>query len=86
MWKYVCDCIIFFSDVEVVIWLRDQKGIHVNLEGNGQLAEAADLFEIVKEHRKLPDFVDNIFSIWMVSPLLGKYIFKKKNNNSCVLQ
>ncbi|OWF36489.1 FERM domain-containing protein 8 [Mizuhopecten yessoensis] len=58
------------DNVEVVIWLRDRKGIHVNLEGNGQLAEAADLFEIVKEHRKLPDFVDNIFSIWMVSPLL----------------
>ena len=56
------------------MWLRDRKGIHVNLE-DGHLAEAADLFEIVIEQRGLPPESEDIFSIWLVSPLLGKYIF-----------
>ncbi|KAJ8309209.1 hypothetical protein KUTeg_014083 [Tegillarca granosa] len=56
--------------VEVVIWLRDRKGIHVNLEGQGHLAEAADLFEIIVSHRGLPKDSHNIFSLWLVSPLL----------------
>lgn len=59
--------------VEVVIWLRDRKGIHVNLEGQGHLAEAADLFEIIVSHRGLPKDAHNIFSLWLVSPLLGLY-------------
>ena len=55
--------------VEIVLWLRDRKGIHVNLE-DGQLAEASDLFEIVVEQRGLPPESENVFSIWLVSPLL----------------
>lgn len=55
--------------VEIVLWLRDRKGIHVNLE-DGHLAEAADLFQIVIEQRGLPPESENIFSIWLVSPLL----------------
>ena len=52
--------------------MRDRKGIHVNLE-DGQLAEASDLFEIVLEQRGLPPESENVFSIWLVSPLLGRY-------------
>lgn len=55
--------------VEIVLWLRDRKGIHVNLE-DGHQAEAADLFEIVLEQRGLPPESENIFSVWLVSPLL----------------
>ena len=60
------------SALEVVIWMRDRVGIHVTLECGGHDATAKDLFEVAVEQRGLPQDCDNIFSIWLVSPLLGK--------------
>ncbi|XP_062572407.1 putative FERM domain-containing protein FRMD8P1 [Saccostrea cucullata] len=64
--------------VEVVIWMRDRVGIHVTLECGGHEATAEDLFEIVVEQRSLPPESENIFSIWLVSPLLELRL--KKNH------
>lgn len=61
--------------IEMVIWTRDRKGIHVNLEGNGAEAQAGDIFQIVKDYRRIPDAYNDVFSVWMVSPLLGSKVF-----------
>lgn len=58
------------DSVEVVIWMRDRVGIHVTLECAGHEATAEDLFEVVVGERNLPHDCDNVFSIWLVSPLL----------------
>lgn len=58
------------DSVEVVIWMRDRVGIHVTLECAGHEATAEDLFEVVVSERNLPPECDNVFSIWLVSPLL----------------
>nr|XP_022331009.1 FERM domain-containing protein 8-like [Crassostrea virginica] len=58
------------DSLEVVIWMRDRVGIHVTLECGGHEATAEDLFEVAVEQRGLPQDCDNIFSIWLVSPLL----------------
>lgn len=52
--------------------MRDRVGIHVTLECAGHEATAEDLFEVVVKERNLPQDCDNVFSIWLVSPLLGK--------------
>lgn len=55
--------------LEVCLYLRDQTVIHVLLD-DGHLAQADDLFEIVKEEQQLPSNANSIFSLWLVSPLL----------------
>lgn len=56
--------------VEMVIWLRDRTGLHLDLQGNGHLAKVSELFEKIRETRNLPENANKIFSLWMVSPLL----------------
>lgn len=60
--------------MEVVIWMRDREGIHVTLECGGHEASAEDLFEIAVEQKHLHADCENVFSIWLVSPLLGKIL------------
>ncbi|XP_062572405.1 FERM domain-containing protein 8-like [Saccostrea cucullata] len=61
--------------VEVVIWTRDMVGIH---HITGYEATAENLFKIVVEEKQLPPESENIFSIWLVSPLLELRL--KKNH------
>ncbi|XP_021364525.1 FERM domain-containing protein 8-like [Mizuhopecten yessoensis] len=56
--------------LEIVIWLRDKKGLHMELQGNGHQAKVTELFEKIRESRNLPEYANKIFSLWMVSPLL----------------
>ncbi|XP_033735317.1 FERM domain-containing protein 8-like isoform X2 [Pecten maximus] len=56
--------------VEMVIWLRDKTGLHLELQGNGHQAKVSELFEKIREARKLPQYANKIFSLWMMSPLL----------------
>lgn len=68
----LCFLLLSLSALEVCLYLRDQTVIHVLLD-DGHLAQADDLFEIVKEEQQLPSNANSIFSLWLVSPLLGKY-------------
>ncbi|XP_060062836.1 putative FERM domain-containing protein FRMD8P1 [Ylistrum balloti] len=56
--------------VEMVIWLRDRTGLHLELQGNGHQAKVSELFQKIQESRNLPENAHTIFSLWMVSPLL----------------
>lgn len=60
------------ATMDVCIFLRDRTGIHVSLE-EGHQAEADDLFDIVLQDQNLPNECEDVFALWLVSPLLGNY-------------
>ena len=49
----------------------DKSGLHLTVE-DGQNAEAGELFEMVMEEMSFPPEARDIFSLWLVSDLLGK--------------
>ncbi|KAL4238362.1 FERM domain-containing protein 8 [Mactra antiquata] len=62
--------------MDVCIFLRDRTGIHVSLE-EGHQAEADDLFDIVLQDQGLPNECEDVFALWLVSPLLELRLKKK---------
>lgn len=58
--------------MDMVVFLRDRTGIYLSLE-DGQDAETSDLMEIVLQEQGLPPECEDIFSLWLISPLLGQY-------------
>ncbi|KAL3873478.1 hypothetical protein ACJMK2_036590 [Sinanodonta woodiana] len=57
------------TSMDIVVFMRDRSGIHITIE-EGQIAEAEELFGIVMEEQGLPEEYKDIFSLWLVSPLL----------------
>ena len=43
---------------------------------DGQHAEAGELFEMVMQEQELPHEAREVFSLWMVSDLLGMNLYK----------
>lgn len=64
------------STLDVCIFLRDRSGIHVQLE-EGHQADAEDLSEIVVQNQGLPKECEDVFALWLVSPLLELRLKKK---------
>lgn len=60
--------------MDLCIFMRDRSGIHCTLE-EGHNAEADDLFDIVLADQGLPEECEDVFALWLVSPLLGKFYF-----------
>ena len=63
--------LFYLSAVETIIYLMDKTGIHFNVD-DGQKAEAGELFEYVMEELQLPAEAREVFSLWLVSDLLGE--------------
>ena len=57
--------------MDVCIFMRDRSGIHCTLE-EGHNAEAEDLFDIVLQEQGFPQECEDVFALWLVSPLIGK--------------
>ena len=72
--------------MDVCIFMRDRSGIHCTLE-EGHNAEAEDLFDIVLQEQGFPPECEDVFALWLVSPLLGnectchKFEPRGKTNN-----
>jgi len=66
----MCTCSVAAS-MDLCIFMRDRTGIHVTLE-EGHNAEADDLFDIVLADQGLPEECEDVFALWLTSPLLGK--------------
>ncbi|XP_045176193.2 putative FERM domain-containing protein FRMD8P1 isoform X3 [Mercenaria mercenaria] len=64
------------ASLDVCIFMRDRTGIHVQLE-EGHQAEADDLFDIVLQDQGLPAECEDVFALWLVSPLLELRLKKK---------
>ena len=64
---------LFFSaaSMDVCIFMRDRSGIHCTLE-EGHNAEAEDLFDIVLQEQGFPPECEDVFALWLVSPLIGR--------------
>lgn len=62
-----------FQGIETIIYLMDKTGLHFEIE-DGHVAEAGELFEYVMEELKLPTQAREVFSLWLVSDLLGMEI------------
>lgn len=62
--------------MDVCIFMRDRSGIHCQLE-EGQNAEAEELFDIVLQEQGLPHECEDVFALWLVSPLLELRLKKK---------
>lgn len=60
------------ASMDLCIFMRDRSGIHCTLE-EGHNAEADDLFDIVLTDQGLPEECEDVFALWLVSPLLGKF-------------
>ena len=59
------------ASMDVCIFMRDRSGIHCTLE-EGHNAEAEDLFDIVLQEQGFPQECEDVFALWLVSPLIGK--------------
>ena len=57
--------------LDMVVYFQDKSGIHLTVE-DGQHMEAGELFEVVMEEMKYPQEMREVFSLWLVSDLLGK--------------
>lgn len=57
--------------MDVCIFMRNRSGIHMQLD-EGHNAEAEELFDIVVQENNLPKECEDVFSLWLVSPILGK--------------
>ena len=57
--------------IECVVYFMDKSGLHIVIE-DGQNTEAGDLFEMVMEEKNFPPEARDVFSLWLVSDLLGK--------------
>lgn len=56
--------------IDMVVYFQDKTGLHLTVE-DGQHMEAGELFEIVMEEMTLPSQAREVFSLWLVSDLLG---------------
>ena len=54
------------------MYFPDKAGLRLSVE-DGQNMTAGDLFEMVMEDMKYPDEAREMFSLWLVSDLLGKF-------------
>jgi hypothetical protein len=48
----------------------DKSGVHLTID-DGQNAEAGELFEMVMEEMRMHPSAREVFSLWLVSDLLG---------------
>ena len=55
----------------MVIYFTDKRGLRMSVE-DGQNMQAGELFELVMEDMKFPDEAREMFSLWLVSDLLGE--------------
>ena len=55
----------------MVIYFQDKTGLHLTVE-DGQHMEAGEIFEMVMEEMKFPASSREVFSLWLVSDLLGE--------------
>ena len=58
--------------IEIVIYFADKTGLDLMVD-DGQHATAGELFEMVMEEMSFPEEARNIFSLWLVSELIGSY-------------
>ena len=59
------------SVLECIVYFMDNSGIHLFVDG-GEHVTAGDLFEMVMEEMNYPSDCRDVFSLWLVSDLLGK--------------
>ncbi|XP_052275436.1 FERM domain-containing protein 8-like isoform X1 [Dreissena polymorpha] len=64
------------ASMDVCIFMRNRSGIHMQLD-EGHNAEAEELFEIVVQENNLPKECEDVFSLWLVSPILELRLKKK---------
>ena len=69
-----------FAAVDIVVYFQDKTGLHLSV-ADGQRCEAGELFEMVMEEMKLPTEAREVFSLWLVSDLLGKL---PTSNSVCI--
>ena len=65
---------ISISAIDIVVYFMDKTGLNLSVE-DGQNVDAGELFELVKEEMKLSDEAREMFSLWLVSDLLGTYMY-----------
>ena len=61
--------------IDIVIYFMDKTGLTLPVL-DGQHAEAGELFEMVMQEQELPHEAREVFSLWMVSDLLGMNLYK----------
>ena len=54
------------------MYFEDKTGINLSVE-DGQHADAGELFEIIMDEMRFPAVARDVFSLWLVSDLLGKF-------------
>ena len=65
--------------LQIVVYFEDKTGIDLSVE-DGQHAEAGELFEIIMDEMKFPAVARDVFSLWLVSDLLGEFLSLKSTN------
>jgi len=59
-----------FLAVDIVVYFAENSGLHLKVV-DGQNATASELFEMVMEEQEYPEVARELFSLWLVSDLLG---------------
>ena len=55
------------------MYFEDKTGIDLSVE-DGQHADAGELFEYIMEEMTFPAIARDVFSLWLVSDLLGEFL------------
>jgi len=72
------DLFLLALPLQIVVYFEDKTGIDLSVE-DGQHAEAGELFEIIMDEMKFPAVARDVFSLWLVSDLLGEFLSLKSN-------
>jgi hypothetical protein len=56
--------------IDIVIYFAESYGLHLQVV-DGQNVTASELFEMVMEEQGYPNEARELFSLWLVSDLLG---------------
>lgn len=76
----------FLSALTVAVFLVEKSGRLLNLE-EGRDTVAGTINTIMSENLSLPPVASQVFCVWLISPLLRKYIlnFLAFDKNSIIL-
>ena len=61
---------MYSAGVETIVYLMDKSGLRFTID-DGHTKEAGHLFDNVMEELGLPAEAREVFSLWLVSDLLG---------------
>ena len=62
--------IIFFSGLNIAVFLKEGTGLLLCLE-NGKQTTAGEVKRVMMDLLSLPDDSQDVFALWLISPLLG---------------